>query len=252
MRAFLSAVALAAVTATPSLSQESIKATGQSEAVTPTDPWNYSLTPFVWGTGVSGIMSKGPLSVDIDGGFSTIVDNLDMGLMLDFRARRGQWEFGTNLTYADVSAGQTGPVFGVDQSLGLKLTILELDAKYYFEDAFFGYAGGRYIDVDSSLAIGAPVSASASSVNDWVDPYVGLGFNVPLSGKWSVVGKGDIGRFGIGSDFAWQAQAYIQYDSSANISILAGYRHLDFDYTDGGTRIDLAMTGPVFGVRIKF
>ncbi len=193
MKVVLSALTLAVVAATPSLSQESVTETVQSEAVIPTDLWSYSITPFMWGTSISGTVKKDPLSVDVDAGFSTIFENLEMALMLDFRARQGEWEFGGNLVYADLSAGQAGPVLGSDVSLDVKLTILEIDAKYYFQETFFGYGGGRYMDVESGLAVGAPVSASTSSVNDWIDPYVGLGFNVPLSDNWSVVGKGDIG-----------------------------------------------------------
>ncbi len=253
LKAFLSTVAVAAVVATPGLSQESVNSTGGSETVTSAEPWSYSITPFLWATGLSGTMSKGPLNVGVDADFKTIAENLDMGLMLDFRARRGVWEFGGNLVYADLSASKTGPIAGVESTVDAKLTILELDAKYYFQDTFFGYAGGRYINIDAGLAIGPPVSASASSANNWIDPIVGAGFNVPLSEKWSVAGKGDIGGFGLGSDFAWSAQAYAQYEASDSLSLMFGYRHLAFDYTSGsGTNLDLALSGPVFGLRIKF
>jgi len=250
---FLGTFAISCLTALPGFagSTETAPAAASVETVETSD-WSYSVTPFLWATGLSGKVSKGPLTVNPDLNFSTILENLDMAMMLDFRARKDSWEFGGNLVYADLGTSTKGPVTGSKNKIGAKTTVFELDAKYYYNDQVFAYGGARYYDIGSSLSIGAPISRKASVSKSWVDPIVGGGFAVPFSDGWSFVGKGDIGGFGIGTDFAWQAQAYVQYDSSDTISILAGYRHLNFDYTGGGSRIDLTMTGPVFGVRIKF
>ncbi len=217
-----------------------------------TSDWDYSITPFLWATGMSGTISNGPITVNADLSFSTILKNLDMGMFIDFRARKDSWEYGGNLVYADLSTSVKGPIAGNKNKIGMKSTIFEADVKYYYSDQVFAYGGARYYDISSTISLGGPMARNAAVSKSWVDPTIGGGFAVAIDDRWSFVGKGDIGGFGIGSDFAWQAQAYVQYESSDTIAILAGYRHLDFDYTGGGTRIDMTMTGPVFGVRIKF
>lgn len=208
--------------------------------------WQYSVTPFLWATAMGGSVGNGVVSADIDLSFSDILENLDLAMMLDFRARNGDWEFGGNLVYADLSAS-SGDI--VQRRIGAKTTIIEADVKYYYNENVFAFGGGRYYDIGTTFSVG-PASAAASFT--WVDPIIGGGFAVPLSEKWSVVGKADIGGFGIGSDFAWQAQGYFQYQSSDKISFLMGYRHLDFDYSSGATQLSLVFTGPVLGLRIKF
>ena len=214
--------------------------------------WSYNVTPFIWATGLSATTTIGNVTASVDSDFSDILNALDMALMLDFRARKGDWEFGGNLVYADLSNTTTG-ANGVSNTIDAKMTLFELDAKKYFSDQFFGYFGGRYYDLDNTLSLGAPVNASASGRNTWIDPIVGAGFAVPVSGNWSFVGKGDIGGFGIGSDFAWQAQAYAQYDTSDKFSLLLGYRILDFDYSPNSiTSSNMTISGPVAGFRFRF
>lgn len=249
---FLTALAVSFFTAFPSFAGaiEPVEAT-ETVANADESDWDYSITPFLWATALSGRISNGSVSADVDIGFSAILENLEIAAMVDFRARKGRWEYGGNLVYSDLSTSSKG-ISGAKRTIGSKTTIIEADAKYYFSEQLFAYGGARYYSVGSTAKIGAPVSAKASSTNRWVDPIVGGGFALPIADNWNFVGKGDIGGFGLGSDFAWQAQAYIQYNSSDKISILAGYRVLNYDYTGSGTRLNLTMSGPVFGVRIKF
>ncbi|MGJ8585189.1 MAG: hypothetical protein ACSHXD_13915 [Marinosulfonomonas sp.] len=214
--------------------------------------WTYSVTPFIWATALSSTSTIGNVTASVDADFSSILDALDLTVMLDFRARNGDWEFGGNLVYADLSSTKTASN-GVSNTVDAKMTLFELDAKKYFSEKYFGYFGGRYYDLDNTLSLGAPVNASASGRNTWIDPIVGAGFALPISGDWSFVGKGDIGGFGIGSDFAWQAQAYAQYDTSDKFSLLLGYRYLDFDYSPNTvTSSNMTISGPVAGFRFRF
>lgn len=216
--------------------------------------WQYSITPFLWATGLGGNATIGRLSVDVGSGGpgNGGLDQLESAAMLDFRARRGEWEFGANLVFGEFSGSTTGRL-GADRSIGLDTQLIEIDAKYFFRPEAFGYFGARSYDVTTSLAVGPPIAAGASISESWIDPIIGAGFAVPLSDSWSVLGKADIGGFGIGSDSAWQAQAYIQYAPSETISILAGYRLLNFSYQpNNNSNLDLSIGGPVLGLRFNF
>lgn len=63
---------------------------------------------------------------------------------------------------------------------------------------------------------------------------------------------GDIGGFGVGSDFTWNVIGLIQWQPWKYAGILAGYRVLDQDYEDGSGlgrfKWDMRLHGPVLPV----
>jgi opacity protein-like surface antigen len=68
--------------------------------------------------------------------------------------------------------------------------------------------------------------------------------------------RGDIGGFGVGSHFTWSVATIVAYQVSEHISLGAGYRMLDINYSDGkGSdqfRFDVQMRGPMLGFAIHF
>jgi hypothetical protein len=72
--------------------------------------------------------------------------------------------------------------------------------------------------------------------------------------------RGDIGGFGLSSDFSWQAIGGYGFDFAAwrgmTFSGIIGYRALYVDYAQGfgGTRYEFEMLhhGPVFGLSLRF
>jgi hypothetical protein len=60
---------------------------------------------------------------------------------------------------------------------------------------------------------------------------------------WFGVALGDVGGFGVGSEFTWQAFGGIGYkfDSQGRYSMLAGWRHLSVDYENEGFLWDVSM-----------
>ena len=89
-----------------------------------------------------------------------------------------------------------------------------------------------------------------------VYPVIGVAFSTALSDKWSFQAQGDIGGFGVGSQFAWQAWGNFSWRFSKLASLALGYRHLDWDYEEGSgpTRFtyDAYLSGPVVGVTFHF
>jgi hypothetical protein len=70
---------------------------------------------------------------------------------------------------------------------------------------------------------------------------------------------GDVGGFGVGSDFAWSVTGLFGYKWQAGTvewAILAGYKALSQDYTSGSGpqrfRWDTTMHGPVLGFSVRF
>lgn len=244
MKTFLvaSASVVAMLSAVPATAQSN-QTQSQADATAGSD-WSFAITPFLWNASIPGEGS--------DDNSSLL--GLEMAGMLDVRARKGDWEFGGNWVVVGLGGSKTGTgPFGVTRTVALDAQVAEIDAKYYVRDQAFGYFGARYYNAEYSLAFGAPISTSGSVSASWVDPIIGAGFTAPISEQFSVLGKADIGGFGIGSDFSWQVQAYAKYQPWEHVSLIAGYRHLDFNYnTDLNIPIDLAISGPIVAVRFNF
>jgi hypothetical protein len=217
--------------------------------------WNFKLSPYIWATSLKGTASIGPVSGDIDLDFGDILSNLEMALMLNFRAEKDLWAIQADGVWADLESDITSGA--VRTTVGSTMWIGSLNGRYRFADDWEALAGVRYFrqDVDINVTAGGP-GVSASAKADWIDPVVGVAFNKSLSDKWSVQVQGDIGGFGVGSDFAWQAWLNFDWRFSRVGSLALGWRHLDWDYEEGSglTKFtyDAYLSGPVVGVTFRF
>jgi len=132
-------------------------------------------------------------------------------------------------------------------------------------------AGGRYMYYWTSVSAQANTSitglpqgsqavnqaASAHATVDWVDPFIGGRFAVPLTDDITFSFRGDIGGFGAGSDLAWSLVSGCQYDVpwhpfGARTWFGAGYKVLAFDYDTGNAKLDFQYRGPEVGLGFVF
>jgi hypothetical protein len=81
-------------------------------------------------------------------------------------------------------------------------------------------------------------------VDDWWDPYVGVRCRYHLSDKYYLLGRADIGGFGVGSEITWQASGGIGCKLDKNTFFEITYRALAADYEDNGLLSDLITHGP--------
>jgi hypothetical protein len=211
-----------------------------------------------------------------------------------FEARNGRFSVFSDLVYLKIGLnGSMTRSRGVDAlnatvgaSAGLKyeMFIGELAAAY--EVARWGATrapgSGTAIDVfggvrawwqraDASLALTGTVNIGDLSLNadrtlsasqsvSWADPLVGLRLRHQFAPGLNFVASGDVGGFGVGSQFSWQALAAINYDFCVRNNVIwsgmLGYKALFVDYTKGGglTRYeyDTTMHGPILGITARF
>lgn len=119
------------------------------------------------------------------------------------------------------------------------------------------YGGGRYTYLELDLDTRGQPSANRSV--DWVDPMIGVRAVWNVTDRFFVLAGGDIGGFGVGSDFAWSALGLLGWRFQMfglDSAVVGGYRALGQDYSTGsGTRrlqFDVTMHGPVLGLNIRF
>lgn len=86
----------------------------------------------------------------------------------------------------------------------------------------------------------------------WVDPFIGFQGRWEMNDQFYLVGRGDIGGFGVSSELTWNAYAALGAEISERTSVEFGYRYLQVDYERGGFNYDVATKGPFIGVRMDF
>jgi len=225
------------------------------------DRWQFVVAPYLLFPNMDGTIGLGPVSVDVDASPSDIFSNLQFGAMLAAEAKRGPWAIGFNGLYMDLGKELetiTGPGgVQLDGELGSYQGMLELTGFRTLTPYLEVVAGGRvnFIGADVNL-VATQGSLDQDFDESWFDPFIGLRLTVPNTGKWTVAVRGDIGGFGIGSDFAWQVRGRVGYRVSQLIELGAAYWATGMDYESGvaPTRFtyDVATFGPQIGVGFHF
>lgn len=139
------------------------------------------------------------------------------------------------------------------------------------------YGGGRLwwqeaeasLDVSATLQVllprrtftfsGSRAFAKSGDVT-WVDPMVGLRLRHQFVPGHELTLSGDVGGFGAGSEFSWQAVGAYRFQFAQAHGVtwsgMLGYRALYVDYTKGAGDtlygFDMLQHGPIMGVSARF
>jgi hypothetical protein len=256
----------------------------------PPSKWTYQFTPYGWVPWVQGDATVRGRHFDVYASPVTVLEDLDFAWMSYMQAKRGPLTLFADVIYGDEDATDsviTASSFGgVSATLGAALSA---DYRFWIVEAGGMYeimrwqsrgpaalemlAGGRYwhqqLDVDVALAgtvnfDGLTVSgnraiASSGGVS-WIDPFLGARMRwQPAPGEEASL-RGDIGGFGAGSKFSWQALAAYNWrlctQGALTLDGYVAYRALAVDYEQGsGTDryvFDVVQHGPVVGVTGRF
>lgn len=219
------------------------------------------------------------------------------GLMTAFEARNDRFALLGDFVYMKLGASHgasrsktLGPVASIGGNINLdaNLNVIVTELSGAYEVARWGspagswtswdiYAGGRLwwqqaeADVTGSAAIllslprhafeinGARAVAKSGDVT-WFDPIVGMRLRHQFSPGHELTVSGDVGGFGVGSEFTWQAVGAYRFQlartTTAVWSGMLGYRALYADYTKGsGPTLygyDMLMHGPIAGISARF
>jgi opacity protein-like surface antigen len=220
--------------------------------------WKHELAPYVWGSAMEGTIGIGPIAGEAEMSFSDILDDLEFGFMGTYRASRDRYSITVDAIYMGLGATEKGPGGALKADIDVDQVGLEADFGYAVGDRVTLFGGLRYVSLDADLRVTGPLGneLTASEEQDWVDPVIGAIYSWPFADEWTLNLRGDIGGFGVGSDFAWQGMATLRWQFSPRTSLGIAYRYLDMDYEDGkGSdyfKYDMAMSGPAMGVIFTF
>ncbi len=216
-------------------------------------------TVFVYGMGaaIDGDAQIGNVAVPVDVSISDLFDALKFGAMAAYRIENDEWSFTGDVTYMNLGwSGQTQQgraSAGVDiEQLTLMGTVGRRISPHL--EALFSLG---YFDLSTDLRVRVlEQRTEASRDASWVDPLIGLNYVVPFGDKWSYTLRGDVGGFGVGSDFTWHMITTFRRQNTDSFGWYFGYRVIAFDYEDGSgrnyQRYDLVEHGPGIGIAYSF
>lgn len=206
---------------------------------------------------MTGQASVGSLDADVDVPFSKVLEHLQAAGMIGYRGTNGHWGVMVNALFMGLSTTKDGRLGGSARA-DLNQSMLEVDGAWRFAKRLELYFGLRGNDIDADVELRPAIGSNqaASDRKTWVDPLVGLRWEAPIGAKWTFVGRADVGGFGVGSDFAWNAMAHFDWAISKRWGAAFGYIALDMDYKDGeGSdffRYDILTTGPMAAATLRW
>lgn len=233
----------------------------QTAEVTTPGGWTITIAPYLWAAGIDGdVAAFGLPTVSVDASFSDILSNLDIAFMGAGEVRNGRFSVATDLMYVKLSAGSDTPLGILADSV--KLTVKSLIwtgagtySLYYSEQGNLDVmAGFRLWAVDNELSFSGGLLGGTSPSDDetWVDPIVGMKGRFSFSPNLYLTGWAIIGGFGVSSDFMWDVMGGFGYAFTPGFSLVAGYRGLGVDYSNGGFLYDVVQHGPIMGAAFRF
>jgi hypothetical protein len=197
---------------------------------------DWTVTPFFWMVSLDGDATIKDVQSDINIDFLDVVKESDTLLGLMAQVESGTDEAALFLTIAythvgfDGQKGSVGPV-NIESDITADLGWFELATVFSLIDkqipssdknitrrlVLDTYIGARLTVIDMELdtdasVFGIPTSSAKRDLTEiWVEPIIGLRSGYEISNDLFIHSRYDIGGFGAGSDFAWQAMANLAF-----------------------------------------
>jgi hypothetical protein len=267
-----------------------------AQAVAPSG-WSYRFTPYVWLPSTNGTSTVRGVATDIDASFIDVVEHAQIpkdlfAVMGYFEARNDRVSLFTDVVYQRLATGGSGSRsrnlgrlgIDVDASIDITFEMATVEAGAAYEVARWSagpgsftaldvMAGGRFwwqkatasleltgtINLRDLTVEGNRAFARSGDIN-WFDPFIGGRIRHQFAPGKELVLSGDVGGFGVGSDFSWQLVGAYSWDfattGTTTWAAIIGYRALFVDYKKGSGfneyGYDILQHGPIIGVSLRF
>ena len=227
----------------------------------------WTIAPYAWLTGISGTVGAKGYDANVNVSFADLSKYLNMGAMVHaemlYRERFG---FFSDFNYSLLSDQASSKRVSLDAKMSLVLA--DVVGFYRVGTVPLGKAQTSSMDFDLlggariwSLALKLDAERDRGGRNvfaqkTWADPIVGARAIFHLTDAWSMSLRGGIGGFSVGSALTWDTTALIGYTFWDHGTLLAGYRAVGVNYSEGSGksafRFDATLSGPILGVAFTF
>jgi hypothetical protein len=132
-------------------------------------------------------------------------------------------------------------------------------ARYWHQDMSVNLALTGTLDI-GGLVLSNETAIARGGVVEWVDPLIGGRIRHQITPGQELMLRADVGGFGIGSQFSWNALAAYNWKIAVGDGViysgLLGYRALYVDYEEGSGRsayeYNVLQHGPITGLSISY
>jgi hypothetical protein len=214
--------------------------------------WFYRVAPWVWFSNIDGHAKLGENSLAVG---DTL---LETAFYADAEIGKGRWR--GIATFSTTSLSNTGELGGpvaserTEVDYKFSWTTAELFAAWQVDPfvethAFLLYAGARYIRHKLEIMD----ERDSPPINEaWVDPVAGARYWAPMGSIFWASVDGNMGGFGLGSEFAWRIRADLGAHIAGPVDVAMGYNYFQTEYKGKGYAWDEGVSqGWYFGLLIK-
>jgi hypothetical protein len=218
--------------------------------------WTFELTPVNgFAAGIDGDFGvKGLVPVNVDLKFSDLVDYVDyaVGVALE-SVYKDKYVIYSGVGFSSLSADASGPLGGVDVGFELGRLDIFVARRFTYDTLKLDtYVGLRAMHVAGEVDFDNSSFRDLDQKKQWVDPITGIRLIKEFNDDWILSLWGDIGGFGVSSDFVWSSTVDVSYKISERAFIKAGYSYVFHDYESGGFVYDGAQHGLLLGFGFRF
>lgn len=222
--------------------------------------WNFLVEPYALFPNMKGTTGVGTLpDAEVDADAGDIFSHFKIGALIYGEIANDKWAITSDLIYMKLAQDATpGPVIN-NGKVTMKQLAWELAGLRKLTSMLDAGIGLRLnsLDVETNLVTnnivgGGTTARSKSLTQTWVDPIIIARLKSDPGKKFIYQFRGDIGGFGIGSDLAWQVQAYAGYRFSKLFQLTGGYRVLSMDYNTGSGEDRFLYDMNTFGPVVRF
>jgi hypothetical protein len=220
--------------------------------------WHFFIEPYMlfpYMSGETGIRNLPSVTVDANAG--DILSKLQFGAMLYMEASTIKWTITSDLLYSNLKQDVTPGAIINSGNASAKLIIWEAAGLYRITSFLDFGVGSRLDNVQSGIDVlrntipGNTEAISAGLSKTWFDPILIMRVTGDLKKRWLFQFRGDLGGFGIGSDFTWQIQGYAGYQFSKLFRLTTGYKVIGINYDKGTGEDHFLYNVKTFGPVIK-
>ena len=226
------------------------------------DRWGLTVAPYFVFPNMSGETGLGDVTVDVDANPGDIFDKLQFGFMMFLEMSNRDWAVGIDGLYMNLGQNGQTPILGRQTEVDMKQLAIQTNILRRVATWAEVGLGVRLNSIESGLMV-APGDVVLPGIDvkkeeTCLDPLIAARFTIPMQSKWRLGLQGDIGGFGIASDFAWQVFPFVGYRFSPVFELAGGYRAIGMKYDTGepGTTdyflYDMVIFGPQLGIVLRF
>lgn len=217
--------------------------------------WNYLAEMYLMFPSMIGEVGIANLpSVEVDAGAGSIFGNLKMGMMLYLEANTDEWAITSDLLYMKLGQDVVPNQLVTSGEVTMKQTAWEVAGLKRITPWLEAGVGGTLVSLYTGLDLETINDANESGEisRTWFDPIILVRTQGVVKENWLLQFRGNIGGFGVGSDFSWQVQGNVGYKFSELFQTSLGYRYISIDYNKEEFKYDIDTYGWVLRFGFNF